>query len=102
MTFGEAVAELMHFHTEEGLEFDCTVEAWLDFVARASFDQAQEKARSMGIDAIWDCELARTPEGCYQVRGGVDYAVVKSLAVAPFTDLIWEDMYNFNKEERAP
>lgn len=89
MTFGEAVAELMTFHTEEGLEFDCTVEAWLDFAAHASFDEARDKARSMGIDAAWDCELARTPEGYYQVRGSVDYAVAKSLAVAPFTDLIW-------------
>ena len=34
-------------------------------------------------------ELAKTPEGYYQVRGGIDYAIAKSLAVAPFADLLW-------------
>jgi isocitrate lyase len=88
-TFGEAVADLMTFHSEEGLDFDLTVDAWLDFAGHVSFDEAREKARVMGIDASWDCELAKTPEGYYQVRGGVDYAVAKSLAVAPFADLLW-------------
>ena len=36
-----------------------------------------------------DCELAKTPEGYYQVRGGISYAVAKSLAAAPFADLLW-------------
>lgn len=89
MTFGEAVADLMQFHNEEGLEFELTVDEWLDFAGQVSFDDAWEKAKFMGIDVSWDCELAKTPEGFYQVRGGVDYAVAKSLAVAPFADIIW-------------
>jgi len=43
----------------------------------------------MGIHIIWDPEICRTPEGFYQVRGGIDYAIAKSLAVAPFADLLW-------------
>jgi len=43
----------------------------------------------MAIDEPWDCELAKTPEGYYQVQAGLDYAVAKSLAVAPFADILW-------------
>ncbi len=88
-TIGEAVADLMQFHNDEGLAFDLSVEAWLEFAHQASFDEVWAKAKSIGIDVSWDCELAKTPEGYYQVRGGVDYAVAKSLAVSPFTDLLW-------------
>ncbi|HEX8907933.1 MAG TPA: isocitrate lyase, partial [Anaeromyxobacteraceae bacterium] len=28
-------------------------------------------------------------DGYYQVRGGIDYAIAKSLAAAPFADLLW-------------
>ena len=43
----------------------------------------------MGINIIWDCELPKTPEGYYQIQGGIEYAIAKSLAVAPFADIIW-------------
>ena len=43
----------------------------------------------MGINVIWDCEHAKTPDGYYQVRGGIDYAIAKSLAVAPYADVLW-------------
>ena len=32
---------------------------------------------------IWDCEHSKTPEGYYQARGSIDYAIAKSLAAAP-------------------
>jgi len=38
---------------------------------------------------VWDAELAQTPEGYYQVQGGIPYAVAKSLAAAPYCDLLW-------------
>jgi isocitrate lyase len=88
-TYHEAVADAMKFQSEEGSHFEMTVEEWLDFAKRASFFEAQEKAKSMGVDASWNCELSRTPEGYYQVRGGIEYAIAKSLAVAPFADIIW-------------
>ena len=49
----------------------------------------REKARELGIDFHWDGDVARTPEGYYQVRGGLAYAIRKSLSVAPFADIIW-------------
>ena len=43
----------------------------------------------MGADVAWDCERAKTPEGYYQIRGGIPYAIAKSLAAAPFADILW-------------
>ena len=47
------------------------------------------RRRELGVDVGWDCELAKTPEGYYQVRGGIPYAIAKSLAAAPFADMLW-------------
>jgi len=88
-TYAEAVAESMAFHTEEGGKFDMTVEEWIKFASQVSLDEAREKAREMEIEASWDCEIARTPEGYYQIRGGIPYAIAKSIAVAPFADILW-------------
>src|SRR5262249_17310380 len=42
-----------------------------------------------GVHVLWDCEHAKTPDGYYQVRGGIDYAIAKSLAAAPYADVLW-------------
>lgn len=88
-TYAEAVADLMEFRRNEGEEFDMTVDEWMSFARHASFHTAKSKAKAMGINIIWDCERARTPEGYYQVRGGIEYSIAKSLAVAPYADLLW-------------
>ena len=88
-TFGQAVADVMTFHGEENGGFDLSVEQWQELVKRVSFAEAREKARAMGINIIWDCEIAKTPEGYYQIQGGIDYAIARSLAVAPYADLLW-------------
>ncbi|HEY7680586.1 MAG TPA: isocitrate lyase/phosphoenolpyruvate mutase family protein, partial [Terriglobia bacterium] len=88
-TYGEAVVDRMKFQIEEGRQPELTIEEWLAFAKTASLHEARQKARSMGIEASWDCELSRTPEGYYQVKGGMEYAIAKSLAVAPFADVLW-------------
>jgi isocitrate lyase len=88
-TYGEAVADVIAFHIDEGSELPMSVKEWHAFVETASFVEAREKARSMGFNIIWNCDIARTPEGYYQVKGGIPYAIAKSLAVAPFADIIW-------------
>ncbi|MEO6419792.1 MAG: isocitrate lyase family protein, partial [Polyangiaceae bacterium] len=88
-TYGEAVAEEMRFLASEGVQFELTEAEWLTFAARASFYAISEKAKSMGVHVVWDCEHAKTTDGYYQVRGGIDYAIAKSLAVAPYCDVIW-------------
>jgi isocitrate lyase len=89
MTYGEAVAELLEFRESEGEQLDMTVAQWREFAKRAPLYTAREKAREIGAAVGWDCELAKTPEGYYQVRGGIPYAIAKSLAAAPFADILW-------------
>jgi isocitrate lyase len=88
-TYGEAVAEVMRFLASEGVLFPMTEDEWLTFAARASFYVITDKARSMGVHVVWDPELAKTTDGFYQVRGGIDYAIAKSLALAPYADILW-------------
>jgi len=88
-TYGDAVADVIKSRTDEGESFEITVEKFLEFSKHASLYEARERARSMGIQITWDCELSKTPEGYYQVQGGIDYAVAKSLAAAPFADILW-------------
>ena len=88
-TYGEAVADLLELRTSEGERFDMTLDAWRAFASRASFSEVRAKADALGITVAWDPEHPKTPDGYYQVRGGIDYAIVKSLAAAPFADLLW-------------
>jgi isocitrate lyase len=88
-TYGEAVADLLEFAESEGEQRDMSAAEWRQFAERASLYAAREKARELGVLAPWDCELAKTPEGYYQLRGGIPYAIAKSLAAAPFADILW-------------
>ncbi len=88
-TWGEAVAKALQVHLDDGETFDMTVEEWREFAKGASFYAARAKVKELGITVDWDCDLATTPEGYYQVRGGIEYAIAKSLAAAPFADILW-------------
>jgi len=98
-TYGRAVAEVLEFRTAEGEHFDMTVEQWLAFSKQASFYEARERAKSMGVHVIWDCELPKTPEGFYHLQPGLDYAIAKSLAVAPFADILWMETKTADLED---
>jgi isocitrate lyase len=94
-TFAEAVEEKMEFHKEDK-HFDMTVDEWKAYAASHTSYELFNKVADMGIDVFWDPKAARTPEGYFQVRGGIDYAIAKSLAVAPFCDLIWMETKTAN------
>ncbi len=98
-TFGETIETLMEFNMEQGIEFDMTVEQWREFAKTASTKDAMAKADSLGIDYIWDPEISRTPEGYSQVKGGIEYAIAKSLAAAPFADLLWMETKTADLED---
>jgi isocitrate lyase len=89
LTLGDAVAELIAFRGDEESAPDITVEEWRAFASRASWYDIRAKAKELGVDVVWDAELAQTPEGYYQIQGGIPYAIAKSLAAAPFADLLW-------------
>src|SRR5882757_9301727 len=88
-TYGEAVGDLLDFREREGEPADMSAADWRKFAARAPLYSAREKAKELGADVAWDCERAKTPEGYYQIRGGIPYAIAKSLAAAPFADILW-------------
>jgi isocitrate lyase len=99
LTFSQAVASKMKFLIEEGIKLNLSIDEWLNFANNASLTEATEKAKSMGIEVFWDCEIPRTPEGYYLIRGGIDYSIAKSLAVAPYADLLWMETKTANLED---
>jgi isocitrate lyase len=98
-TYGEAVAEVLEFRAGEGEPLAMAAEDWRRFARGASHYAARRKAKSLGVNVVWDCEHAKTPEGYYQVRGGIDYAIAKSLAAAPFADLLWMETATADLED---
>jgi len=98
-TYQQAVAEALAFRGSEGESLDMTQGEWQAFSRNASWYEVRQKAQSLGVDAAWDCERAKTPEGYYQVQGSLDYAIAKSLAAAPFADILWMETATANLDD---
>jgi isocitrate lyase len=99
VTLGEALGEAVPFRAEEGVDLPMDAAAWERFAAGAPWSALRAAAEGMGIRVAWDAERARTPEGYYQVRGGIPYAIAKSLAVAPYADLLWMETKTANLDD---
>ena len=98
-TYGEAVGDLLDFREREGEPAAMSAADWRTFALTAPMYTAREKAKELGADAAWDCERAKTPEGYYQIRGGIPYAIAKSLAAAPFADILWMETKTADLED---
>lgn len=98
-TYCAAVEDVMKFRLEEGAEFSLSIDEWNEFAGHASHYEAQKKVQEMGLDVKWDWELARTAEGYYQIKAGINYAITKSLAVADYADIIWMETKTANLED---
>lgn len=98
-TYRSAVANMLEEHIKEGEEFEMCHQEWLLFASTASLSQARKKADELGIDVKWDCDLACTPEGYYQAKGGIPFAIAKSLAVAPYSDILWMETKTADLED---
>lgn len=98
-TYAQAVADRMEWRAAEGERFETTPEEWLAFARTADHQTARARAARMDLDPAWDPASALTPEGYHQVQGGIDYAVAKSLAVAPFCDLLWMETKTADLED---
>jgi isocitrate lyase len=88
-TYSEAVADAITFHTQQGEASELSAEEWEEFATTATQFEQRERAKKLGLRITWDDALPKTPDGYYQVRGGIEYAIAKSLAVAPFADILW-------------
>lgn len=98
-TYGRAVADLIDFSVSEGKSLGITRDEWLTFAKNAPWYATREQSQSLGIDVTWDAELAKTPEGYYQTQCGLEYAIAKSLAAAPFADILWMETATANLHE---
>lgn len=88
-TIGQAVADLLDAGMASSAGFEMSREEWKEYAAKASIGEVRQKAKALGIELRWDCDLPKTPEGYYQVKGGIAYAIARSLAVAPYADILW-------------
>ena len=88
-TYSEAVAAALESLAADGANPPITVDAWRFFAKHASFAEIHDRSASLDLRVAWDPELPKTPDGYYQVQGGIEYAIAKSLAVAPFADILW-------------
>jgi isocitrate lyase len=95
-SYPQAVADVIEFRASEGEHFDLSAGEWLALANCTSFHAARAKAKAIGIDITWDCEVSKTPEGYYQIQSGIEYAVARSLAVAPFADILWMETKTAN------
>jgi isocitrate lyase len=95
-SYPQAVADVIESRVSDGEPSDMTPGEWLDFANRTSLPAARARARSMGIDVTWDCEVSKTLDGYYQIQSGIGYAIARSLAVAPFADLLWMETKTAN------
>ncbi len=87
-TIAEAAVETVRISIGEGADVELG-KNWEMQLQKMSFREVYEFLGKLGLDIEWDCEIMRSPEGYYQVRGGIPFAIAKSLAVAPFADLLW-------------
>src|SRR5260370_38203846 len=58
-TYGQAVAEVMKSRMDEGEHFDMSVEEWQAFSKPASFSEARERAKPIGLQPGWALQTPR-------------------------------------------
>jgi isocitrate lyase len=97
-TYADAVAAVLEDNASKD-KAKTSADEWRKLAAEASYAQARAKAKELGVEIKWSAEHAKTPEGYFQVRGGLQYAIAKSLAVAPFADILWMETAIADLEE---
>ena len=95
-TFNEIVIDALQVRQEDGETVDMSIEQWKKFFKMSTLFEAQEKIRSLGLDIAWDSELARTPEGYYPIRSGIEYSIARSLVFSPYADILWMETKTAN------
>jgi len=58
-------------------------------MARTDADSAHLLTSDVDVRDRKFCTGERTPEGFFQIRGGIESAIARGLAYAPYSDLIW-------------
>ncbi|KAJ7044949.1 isocitrate lyase [Mycena alexandri] len=87
-TFNQAVEAAIAKSSVENK--DAAYKSYLAAVEGKSNSEAREIATDiLGEPVFWDWDLPRTREGYYHVTGGVEPAIKRAIAFAPYADMIW-------------
>ncbi|KAJ7269246.1 isocitrate lyase [Mycena haematopus] len=79
---------------------DAAYKSYLTAVEGKSTTEAREVAADiLGNPVYWDCDLPRTREGYYHVSGGIEPAIKRAIAFAPYADMIWLETKEPNLEQ---
>ncbi|KAF8273026.1 isocitrate lyase and phosphorylmutase [Lactarius quietus] len=90
-TFDEAVEQAIQESAKIPSDQKASMlEQYREVASRKSNTEARNIAASIvGSEIDWDWDSPRTREGYYHTTGGIDAAVSRTLAFAPYADLIW-------------
>ncbi len=97
-TQGEAAIESIELALQEGTVSGIGSD-WKARIEGKSFREVESFLNEIGVDLNWNCDVMRSPEGYYQIRGGIPFAIAKSLAVAPFADILWMETKTADLED---
>ncbi|KIK70530.1 hypothetical protein GYMLUDRAFT_32560 [Collybiopsis luxurians FD-317 M1] len=87
-TFNQAVEG--EINTSTISDKPAALKAYLAAASGRSISDAREIAKDLlGAHVFWDCDMPRTREGYYHFTGGVEPAVKRAMAFAPYADLLW-------------
>ncbi|KAH7107162.1 isocitrate lyase and phosphorylmutase [Auriculariales sp. MPI-PUGE-AT-0066] len=87
-TFDQAVQNAIASSSLSGK--DGAVKKYLEAVDRKSnYDARQIATDILGKPVFWDWDLPRTREGYYHYTGGIEAAIRRVSAYAPYSDLLW-------------
>ncbi|KAG5643132.1 hypothetical protein DXG03_001522 [Asterophora parasitica] len=88
VTFDQAVEKALEKSSIENKEE--AYKSYLDAVTGKSNNEARAVAADiLGEPVFWDSDLPRTREGYYHYTGGVEAAIKRTIAYAPYADLLW-------------
>ncbi|KDQ63048.1 hypothetical protein JAAARDRAFT_29050 [Jaapia argillacea MUCL 33604] len=90
-TFHEAVQATIQ--SSSSIAADAKESTYATYIERATGKtnaEAREIAREVTGEIVgWDWDLPRTREGYYHYTGGIQPAIQRALAYAPYADLVW-------------
>ncbi|KAF8240746.1 isocitrate lyase and phosphorylmutase [Tricholoma matsutake] len=87
-TFNQAVEQAIHKSIIS--DKDAAYRTYLTAVEGKSNNEARAVAADiLGDSVFWDCDLPRTREGYYHYTGGIEAAIKRTIAYAPYADLLW-------------
>ncbi|TFY71178.1 hypothetical protein EVG20_g1839 [Dentipellis fragilis] len=90
VTFEQAVEQAIERSSIPSAQKGAAFEEFKKAAAGKSNSDARDIADDiLGERVEWDWELPRTREGYYHTTGGIDMAVSRALAFAPYSDLLW-------------